>query len=141
MRLTVQTTIQAPIFTVWEAYTTPGDIVKWNTASDDWHTTSATSDLRKGGEFCSRMEAKDGSAGFNFEGIYTNIVQGELIEYEFGGRHAQVLFSKTSDGTTVKVSFDSESSHSLEQQSQGWQAILDNFKKYVESSVDNRSNG
>lgn len=133
MQITVQTTVNTPISKVWHAYTNPSDIVQWNAASDDWHTTHSTVDLRPGGKFCSRMEAKDGSFGFDFEGIYTNIVENSLIEYEFGDRKAQVSFNESKHGTEVKVTFDSEDSHTIEQQEQGWQAILDRFKKHVES--------
>ncbi len=133
MQLTASTTVSAPISKVWRAYTTPSDIVKWNAASEDWHTTSSVVDLRAGGTFCSRMKAKDGSFGFDFEGTYTNIVENSLIEYEFGGRTAQVNFNEAGKSTNVTVAFDSEDSHTIEQQQQGWQAILDNFKKYVES--------
>lgn len=133
MKITVQATVHAPIATVWKAYTTPEDIVKWNAASDDWHTTAARADLRVGGEFSSRMEAKDGSAGFDFAGTYTNIVPNRLIEYAFGHRHARIEFADTPDGVDVKVIFDAEETHSIEQQQAGWQAILDNFKRYTES--------
>ncbi len=117
----------------WRAYTTPEDIRQWNAASDDWHTTSAAVDLRVGGAFSSRMEAKDGSVGFDFAGTYTKIVEHELIEYSFGDRAAQVEFAETPKGVRVRVSFDSESTHSIEQQRDGWQAILDNFTRHVEA--------
>jgi uncharacterized protein YndB with AHSA1/START domain len=93
MKITVDTTVAAPIEDVWRAYTTPDDIKQWNAASDDWHTTAATVNLRVGGEFSSRMEAKDGSMGFDFAGIYTNIVNHKLIEYSFGDRAVVVEFS------------------------------------------------
>lgn len=133
MQITVEANIDAPVAKVWGAYTNPPEIMKWNAASDDWHTTSSVVDLRKGGRFCSRMEAKDGSFGFDFEGVYTNIIENSLIEYEFGDRKAEVHFSESAAGTNVRVVFDSEETHSIELQQQGWQAILDNFKKYVES--------
>ena len=133
MKITVQATVHAPLATVWKAYTTPEDIVQWNAASDDWHTTAARVDLRVGGEFSSRMEAKDGSAGFDFAGTYTNIVTNSLIEYAFGDRHARIEFVDTPDGVNVKVIFDAEEIHSIELQQGGWQAILDNFKQYTES--------
>lgn len=133
MKITVETTIQAPISKVWSAYTTPADIKQWNTASDDWHTTQSTVDLRVGGEFTSRMEAKDGSFGFDFAGTYTKIVPNELIEYSFGDRTGQVEFFARENGVTVRVTFDAESENSVEQQRQGWQAILNNFAKYVET--------
>jgi uncharacterized protein YndB with AHSA1/START domain len=133
MKITVETTVAAPIEDVWHAYTTPQDIKQWNAASDDWHTTAATVDLRVGGAFSSRMEAKDGSMGFDFAGTYTKLVEHKLIEYSFGGRTAQVEFAATPDGVRVGVTFDSEATHSIEQQREGWQAILDNFARYVEA--------
>jgi uncharacterized protein YndB with AHSA1/START domain len=133
MRITVSTRIKAPASVVWRAYTTPSDIMKWNAASDDWHTVSASVDLKNGGRFCSRMEAKDGSFGFDFEGVYTEVVVNSLIKYEFGGRNAQVKFSESAGATEVQVDFDSEETHAIEQQQQGWQAILENFKKHVEA--------
>lgn len=135
MSITVETIVHAPIATVWDAYTNPDDIKQWNAASDDWHTSAASVDLRAGGAFSSRMEAKDGSMGFDFAGTYTNIVEHRVIEYEFGDRTAKVEFSETPDGVAVAVTFDPESEHSEEQQRQGWQAILDNFKRHVEAKV------
>lgn len=133
MRLTVEATVAAPIDEVWCAYTTPEDIKLWNAASDDWHTTDAAVDLRTGGSFTSRMEAKDGSMGFDFAGTYTNVVEHQLIEYSFGDRMAQVQFAEGTDGVHVTVTFDGESSHTEEQQRDGWQAILNNFKRHVEN--------
>lgn len=135
MKITVQTTVRAPITRVWKAYTSPEDIVQWNAASDDWHTTRATVDLRVGGAFCSRMEAKDGSFGFDFEGTYTRIVPDSLIEYEFGDRKARVEFAGGPSGVSVTVTFDAEQTHSIEQQREGWQAILNRFQKHAESQV------
>ncbi|TDM08472.1 MAG: ATPase [Ideonella sp. MAG2] len=132
MNITVETIIRAPIAKVWSAYTTPADIVQWNAASDDWHTTSARVDLREGGSFCSRMEAKDGSFGFDFEGTYTRIVPQQLIEYRFGDRAGKVEFLNGPQGVTVRSTFDAEGEHSLEQQRSGWQAILDRFARHVE---------
>lgn len=134
MKITVETTVAAPVETVWSAYTTPADIMQWNAASDDWHTTKASVDLREGGAFSSRMEAKDGSFGFDFAGTYTKIVPNRRIEYAFGDRAAEVQFTPTSGGTHVSVTFDSEDTHSIEQQRGGWQAILENFKRHVERS-------
>ncbi|MFY0663935.1 MAG: SRPBCC family protein [Natronospirillum sp.] len=133
MNISVEVTVQAPIDKVWHAYSNPDDIMQWNAASDDWHTTRSEVDLRPGGRFCSRMEAKDGSFGFDFEGTYTKVVPNSLIEYEFGGRQASVEFSDGSDGVLVRVSFDSEDTHTLEQQREGWQAILNRFKQHVET--------
>lgn len=132
MTITVDITIAAPVDAVWRAYTTPDDIVQWNAASDDWHTTRATVDLRVGGEFCSRMEAKDGSFGFDFAGTYTAIVPHERIEYAFGERSATVTFAEDAGRTTVRVTFEAETTHPVEQQRAGWQAILANFAKHVE---------
>ncbi|MEZ5535254.1 MAG: SRPBCC family protein [Thiolinea sp.] len=132
MKITVDTTVAAPVDQVWSAYTTPADIMQWNAASDDWHTTAASVDLREGGEFSSRMEAKDGSFGFDFAGTYTKIETHKLIEYAFGDRNAQVEFAETPEGINVRVTFDAEDTHSVEQQRDGWQAILDNFKRHVE---------
>ena len=134
MNITVETIVSAPIEEVWRAYTTPEDIKQWNAASDDWHTTTAEVDLRVGGAFSSRMEAKDGSMGFDFAGTYTNIVKHKLIEYSFGDRAAQVEFADSPEGVRVSVTFDSERTHSIEQQRDGWQSILNNFTRHVESS-------
>lgn len=133
MKITVETTVAAPIEEVWRAYTTPADIKQWNAASNDWHTTAATVDLRVGGAFSSRMEAKDGSVGFDFAGTYTNLVEYKRIEYSFGDRAAQVEFAPTPIGVKVRVTFDSEQTHSIEQQRDGWQAILNNFARHVEA--------
>lgn len=133
MKITVETNVAAPVEKVWHAYTSPDDIKQWNAASDDWHTTAATVDLREGGAFSSRMEAKDGSMGFDFAGTYTKIVPHKLIEYAFGDRNAQVEFVPGSNGTAVRVIFDSEETHSPEEQREGWQAILDNFARHVEA--------
>ena len=132
MRITVEATVRAPVEEVWRAYTTPADIVEWNAASDDWHTTEARVDLREGGEFCSRMEARDGSAGFDFAGTYVRIVEHELIEYEFWDRVAEVAFAERDGATTVTVTFDPETEHPVELQRAGWQAILDRFAGHVE---------
>ena len=132
MKITVETLINAPIDEVWRAWTTPADITQWNAASDDWHTTSATVDLREGGAFSSRMEAKDGSMGFDFAGTYTRVVPHQLIEAAFGDRSMVVEFEVTAAGVVVRETFEAESTHSVEQQQAGWQAILDNFKRHVE---------
>ncbi len=132
-KITVETTVIAPIDRVWHDYTTPEDIKQWNAASDDWHTTKAVVDLCVGGNFSSRMEAKDGSMGFDFAGTYTTIIDQKLIEYKFGDRTAQVEFHPAPNGVVVRVIFDSEQTHSIEQQQQGWQSILNNFARYVET--------
>jgi uncharacterized protein YndB with AHSA1/START domain len=133
MKITIQKKVAAPIEQVWKAWTTPEDITQWNAASDDWHTTTATVDLRVGGSFSSRMEAKDGSMGFDFGGTYTRVIQHELIECSFGDRALLVEFLEGSDAVTVRETFDTEPTHSEDQQRQGWQAILDNFARYVEA--------
>lgn len=132
MKITVETKVAAPIEAVWKAWTTPEDIKQWNAPSDDWHTTAATVDLREGGAFSSRMEAKDGSAGFDFAGTYTKIVGHKLIEASFGGRTLQVEFLDSPQGVTVRETFDAEDMNSVEQQRTGWQAILDKFASHVE---------
>lgn len=131
--ITVRTTVAAPIEQVWAAYTTPEDIKQWNSASDDWHTPSASVDLREGGAFSSRMEAKDGSMGFDFSGTYTKIETYRLIEYDFGDRHARVEFVAQEGGVLVRVTFDAEAENPVEQQRAGWQSILDSFKRHVEA--------
>jgi uncharacterized protein YndB with AHSA1/START domain len=131
MKITVETTVDAPMEKVWRAYNNPQDIMQWNAASDDWHTTASSVDLRVGGAFSSRMEARDGSMGFDFAGTYTKIIPHELIAYSFGDRMAQITFKESSQGVVVRVTFDSEPTNSIEQQRAGWQSILDNFKRYV----------
>ncbi|HSZ10753.1 MAG TPA: SRPBCC family protein [Rhizomicrobium sp.] len=133
MRITVETHVAAPIDVVWKAYTNPEDIKQWNAASDDWHTTAASADLREGGKFSSRMEAKDGSMGFDFAGTYTKIVPLKRIEYAFGDRTAEVDFTQSAGGVDVRVTFDAETTHPVEQQRGGWQAILNNFARHVET--------
>ena len=133
--LTVENTINAPVEKVWELWTKPEHIIKWNNASDDWHTPSAENDLRAGGKFLSRMEAKDGSMGFDFGGVYDVVRKNEYIEYTIGdGRKVKINFTSTGNKTKVVESFESEDTHSVEMQQGGWQAILDSFKKYVESN-------
>lgn len=133
LKITVETFVRASVAKTWSAYTTPEDITQWNTASEDWHTTRSTVDLRVGGEFVSRIEAKDGSLGFDFAGTYTTIVPHELIEYSFGDRTGVVEFMTGNDGVTVRSTFDAEVENPVEQQRAGWQAILDNFARYVEA--------
>ena len=133
MKITVETKVAAPIEKIWHAWTTPEDIKQWNAASDDWHTTAATVDLRVGGAFSSRMEAKDGSMGFDFAGTYTRILEHELIECSFGGRVLLVEFLANGRKVTIREAFDTETTHSEAQQRHGWQAILDSFARYVEA--------
>jgi uncharacterized protein YndB with AHSA1/START domain len=134
-RILVEVDVSAPIDLVWNSYTSPEDIVAWNAASDDWHTTRASVDLRAGGAFSSRMEAKDGSFGFDFEGTYTKIIPEEFIGYDFGDRKAEVTFAKMGNNVHVSVVFDAENEHPVEMQRQGWQAILNNFKRHVEAKA------
>lgn len=134
MKITVESVANAPIARVWSAYTTPEDIKQWNAASSDWHTTAAAVDLRVGGAFTSRMEAKDGSMGFDFAGTYTKLVPEKLIEYSVGDRQVVVEFISSEKAVTVRTTFDAETTHSIDQQRDGWQAILNNFAKYVQAS-------
>lgn len=132
--ITVETTVRAPIDATWAAWNSPADIMQWNSASPDWHTPRAEVDLRDGGRFWSRMEARDGSAGFDFTGTYVRVVPNERIEYAMeDGRNVSVAFTDNGDGTTtISETFDAEGTHSREQQQEGWQSILDNFKRHVE---------
>jgi uncharacterized protein YndB with AHSA1/START domain len=133
MKITVETTVHASAQEVWHAWTTPQDIMQWNAASADWHTPRATVDLRVGGAFVSRMEAKDGSTGFDLKGSYTRIVPQQRIEFALeDARLVQVEFIAAPGGVTVRETFDAEGTHTPEQQRQGWQAILDNFARHVE---------
>lgn len=139
MNITVETTVQAPLERVWTAWNDPRAIEQWNAASPDWHTPRASVDLREGGQFSSRMEARDGSFGFDFAGTYTRVEPQQLIEYAMGDkRHVRVEFVPVEGGVTVRETFDAEDSHSIEQQRQGWQAILDNFARHVEGHVEGR---
>ena len=134
MKITVETTVKSGLDAVWAAWNDPADIRKWNAASDDWHTTASVVDLREGGTFSSRMEAKDGSVGFDFAGTYTRVVPRQLIEYAMSdGRTVKVEFAKGKGGVVVKETFDAESENPAEMQRQGWQAILDNFARHVEA--------
>ncbi len=134
--ITVQAIINAPAEFVWKKWTTPEDIVKWNNASDDWHTTRAENNLIKGGRFLSRMEAIDGSMGFDFEGIYENVKTNELLEYTIAdGRKVKVEFTVENGKTKVTETFEAENIHPAEAQRSGWQSILDNFKKHTESEI------
>jgi uncharacterized protein YndB with AHSA1/START domain len=132
-KITIEATVLAPATKAWSFYTEPGHIVKWNSASDDWHTTRAENDLRKGGRFLSRMEAKDGSFGFDFGGVYDEVKINELLAYTMSDRRkAKIVFTSTGNQTKMVIEFDAEAENSIEMQRGGWQAILDNFKKYVE---------
>src|SRR5512139_2347425 len=128
MKITIESTVAAPIEDVWRAWTTPDYITQWNAASSDWHCPAAELDLRSGGQFSYRMEAKDGSMGFDFAGTFTRVIPMELIEYSLGDeRSVAVEFVASDRAVTIRETFDAESSHAAEQQRQGWQAILDNF--------------
>lgn len=145
--VTVQTTVQAPIEKVWDCWSNPQHITGWAFASDDWEAPSAENDLRTGGTFMTRMQAKGAPAGsaqetdgFDFNGVYTNVVDHKVIEYDMGkgpgdekARHVKITFTETPDGVQVIETFDPENENTLELQHSGWQAILDNFKKYTES--------
>ena len=134
--ITVQNTVNAPVSKVWAYWTAPEHICKWNNASDDWHTPWATNDLRVGGVFVARMEAKDGSFGFDFGGTYDAVNENEYIEYHINGdaRKVKIYFTAEGNSTKVMESFEAENENSEELQRGGWQAILDNFKKYTESN-------
>ncbi len=135
--ITVEATINAPLEKVWPLYTNPEDVMQWNNASADWFTPRAENDLRKGGKFVYRMEAKDGSAGFDFEGVYDEVQTHDLIEYSMAdGRKVKTSFTEIDGKTTITIDFDAENENSLEMQKAGWQSILDNFKKYVEKFLD-----
>lgn len=134
-KITIETMIKAPIVKVWENWTNPIHIVKWNNASDDWHTPHATNDLRTGGSFTSRMEARDGSMGFDFGGTYDDVQPYRLIAYTLGdGRKVDIRFSEENGQVKVVETFETEQTHPVEMQRMGWQSILDNFKKYTESN-------
>jgi uncharacterized protein YndB with AHSA1/START domain len=134
MKVSIETTIKSDLDTVWLAWNNPEDIKQWNAASDDWHTTESTLDLREGGTFCSRMEAKDGSMGFDFSGTFSKVIKNQLIEYSMeDGRLVVIEFSLDENGVKVEETFETESQNLAEQQRQGWQNILNNFTKHVES--------
>lgn len=132
--ITVETSLEAPAEKVWELWTTPEHIKNWNKATDDWETTKVENDLRPGGRFVSRMEAKDGSMGFDFGGTYDRVDTNTLISYTLDdGRKVKIIFSSEGDTTKLMESFEAENTNPIEMQQEGWQAILDNFKKYTES--------
>jgi uncharacterized protein YndB with AHSA1/START domain len=133
VKITVETLVKANLDSVWDAWNNPDDIKQWNAASDDWHTTQSTVDLREGGKLSARMEAKDGSEGFDFEGTYTRVVPQKLIEYRMtDGREVKIQFSQIAEGVLVRETFEAETENDPELQREGWQAILDNFAKHVE---------
>jgi uncharacterized protein YndB with AHSA1/START domain len=132
-KITVSATIHAPVEKVWDCYTNPNHIVHWNFADPSWHCPSAENDMRVGGTYKARMEAKDGSFGFDFEAIYTDINEGKNFTYEFGGRTAAVQFNNLGSQTEVVITFDPENENPIEMQQGGWQMILNNFKAYTEA--------
>ena len=133
MKITVEALSRTDLKTAWSAYNTPDDIMQWNSPSDDWHSPRSQVDLREGGTFNTRMEAKDGSMGFDFEGTYTRVEPNELVAYRMDdGREATVRFNEEAEGVRIRVEFDAEDQNPAEMQQQGWQAILDNFGRYVE---------
>ncbi|GIP51153.1 MULTISPECIES: SRPBCC family protein [Paenibacillus] len=134
-KVTVEAVVQAPIEKVWNCWTEPEHITKWNQASEDWHAPRAENDLRAGGKFLTRMEAKDGSMGFDMGGVYDEVKTHELISYTMGdGRRVDITFTAQGSETKVVETFDAESTHPVEVQQAGWQAIMNNFKKYTEES-------
>jgi uncharacterized protein YndB with AHSA1/START domain len=134
IEITVDVLINEPIEKVWKIWNTPSDVMIWNTASEDWHTTHAEIDLKIGGKFSSRMEAKDGSLGFDFWGTYSQIEAPTFLEIFLGdGRKMSVTFSTEGNQTRVVEVFEAEAENTIELQKLGWQAILHNFKKYVEN--------
>jgi uncharacterized protein YndB with AHSA1/START domain len=133
--ITVSVTVNSPIQKVWKFWTLPEHIMQWNFASDEWHAPKAENDLQTGGKFLSRMEAKDGSFGFDFWGVYDQIKVNELISYTLGdGRKAKITFINEGNTTKVIEKFEAENENSIELQQGGWQAILNNFKKYIETN-------
>ena len=135
INITVEAVINAGVEKVWEYWTKPEHITQWNNASPDWHTPHATNDLEVGGKFLSRMEAKDGSFGFDFWGVYDEVKANELITYTLGDeRKVSIYFNSNGNTTKVTETFEAENENSVELQQGGWQAILDNFKKYVEAN-------
>ncbi len=134
-KITIDTVVSTDIQKAWNFYTQTEHITQWNFAADSWHCPSATNDLQVGGKFSSRMEAKDGSFGFDFEGIYTDLENGKQFTYELeDGRKASVSFKDKGTETNVRIVFDAETENSEELQKGGWQAILDNYKKYTETN-------
>jgi uncharacterized protein YndB with AHSA1/START domain len=132
-KIIVEAKIEAGIQKVWDYYTNPSHIINWNFADPSWHCPSASNQLEVGGKYVARMEAKDGSFGFDFEATYSEVIPFHSFSYEFGGREAKVDFQKNGDLTLVKIIFDPETENPIELQQAGWQAILNNFKNYTEN--------
>jgi uncharacterized protein YndB with AHSA1/START domain len=133
-KIKITVTIAAAKQKVWDYYTQPMHITRWNFAHPSWHCPAATNDMKVGGRYVARMEAKDGSAGFDFDAVYTDIHQGECFTYEFGERMATVALTETNGKTEVTITFDPETENSIELQRSGWQAILNNFRNYTETN-------
>ncbi|KQS27958.1 SRPBCC family protein [Dyadobacter sp. Leaf189] len=134
-KVTVSTTINAPVSKVWTYFNSPEHVTQWCFASDDWHAPKSENDLRVGGSFTTTMAAKDGSFSFDFGGVYTQVENEKLLDYDLAdGRNVKVMFESAGDNTTVTEVFDAEGENSVEMQQQGWQAILDNFRKHVEAN-------
>jgi len=133
--ITVSVTIHAPLLKIWDYWNQPAHITNWCFASDDWHSPSAENDLQVGGSFTTRMEAKDGSFGFDFGGVYDEVIPNQLVSYAMAdGRTVRIQFLSSGNETHVSETFDRESENPVEMQRGGWQAIRDNFKKYVEAN-------
>ncbi len=133
-QVTVETTVNVPVAKAWDMWNKPEHVTKWNAASPDWHCPKAESDLREGGKFSARMEAKDGSFGFDFGGTYTKVVTGKILGYVMSdGRKVEVMFADKGGKTHILETFDAESENPVEMQRAGWQSIMDNFKKYAEA--------
>lgn len=134
--ITIETTVNAPIEKVWKVWNAPEHITKWATATDEWHTPYAENDLRVGGKFLSRMEAKDGSAGFDFVGTYDEVKKPQMIAYTMSdGRKVKITFTSTGKSVKIVETFEAETENPLEMQREGWQSILNNFKAYVEKTT------
>lgn len=134
-RITVQNIVNVPIEKVWKYWNEPEHITKWYQASDDWHAPETENDLRTGGKFRTKMAARDGSMAFDFERVYKDVIEHKLIEYDMAdGRNVKITFEKQVDSTKITEVFETESTNTIEMQKNGWQAIIDNFKKYVESN-------
>jgi uncharacterized protein YndB with AHSA1/START domain len=133
-KITIKANISADKQKVWDYYTQPEHIINWNFAHPSWHCPSASNDMKVGGQYIARMEARDGSFGFDFDAVYTEINLGDNFTYEFGGRYARIEFHDLNGQTEVTISFDPETENPIELQRDGWQAILNNFKKYTETN-------
>ena len=131
--ISISALVESELSKTWRCYTDPEHIVQWNFAHESWHCPAARNELKVGGTYFARMEARDGSLGFDFKAIYTQVRQMKDFTYVFGGREATVVFSDEKGGTRVAIDFDAETENSIDDQRNGWQAILNNFKAYCES--------